>query len=106
MEGLDQLIVPVLTQMGFGGAIGFLVGYAIKKLLKVLAIIAGLIFLMLLYLEYSGVIEVKYEKLYEWTSNIMQTLGTKLTGLETHIVSHLPFASSFIVGLVIGFKKG
>jgi uncharacterized membrane protein (Fun14 family) len=35
---------PLLTSVGFGGLAGFLIGFVIKKFLKILAIIAGVFF--------------------------------------------------------------
>jgi uncharacterized membrane protein (Fun14 family) len=42
---------PLLTTIGFGGLIGFLLGFMIKKLFKILAIMAGAFFAVLMYLE-------------------------------------------------------
>ena len=35
---------PILTTAGIGGLAGFLIGFVIKKLFKILAIIAGVFF--------------------------------------------------------------
>jgi uncharacterized membrane protein (Fun14 family) len=54
---------PVLTTVGFGGIVGFLIGFIIKKLFKILAIIAGVFFAALLYLEQQGIVNVNWDKL-------------------------------------------
>lgn len=35
---------PTLFSIGSGGVIGFLVGFAIKRVIKILAVIAGIFF--------------------------------------------------------------
>jgi uncharacterized membrane protein (Fun14 family) len=37
---------PLLTSIGFSGLTGFLIGYAIKKVMKLLAVGAGIYFLL------------------------------------------------------------
>ena len=42
---------PTLFSIGSGGVIGFLVGFAIKRVIKILAVIAQIFFGLLLYLH-------------------------------------------------------
>jgi uncharacterized membrane protein (Fun14 family) len=42
-----------LGVVGFGGIVGFLLGYALKKIAKILAVIAGVFFAAILYFESS-----------------------------------------------------
>ena len=56
--------------MGSGGLIGFLVGFAIKRVFKILAVIAGVFFESLMYLQSQNLISVNWERLQEmsqWT---------------------------------------
>ena len=47
---------PLLTSVGVGGVAGFLIGFAIKKVFKILAIVAGVFFAVLMYLEQQGMV--------------------------------------------------
>ena len=42
---------PLLTSVGFNGLIGFLIGYAIKHVINILAVGAGILFAALMYLD-------------------------------------------------------
>jgi hypothetical protein len=42
---------PLLTSIGFSGLIGFLIGVAIKQVMKILAVGVGIFFAALMYLE-------------------------------------------------------
>jgi uncharacterized membrane protein (Fun14 family) len=44
-------LTPLLSTIGFGGIIGFLIGFTLKKVMKILAIVAGVFFVALLYLQ-------------------------------------------------------
>jgi uncharacterized membrane protein (Fun14 family) len=46
---------PLLTTAGFSGLTGFLIGYAIKQVMKILAVGAGIFFAALMYLESQNI---------------------------------------------------
>ena len=46
-----EIVSPTLFSIGSGGVIGFLVGFAIKRVIKILAVIAGIFFGVLMYLQ-------------------------------------------------------
>ena len=102
---MSELISPIVYQIGAGGILGFIVGYAVKKLLKVLAVIAGLFAIALIYLGYTGIINVDYDKLTVAIEGIIGNLGGASEWIAP-IVASLPFAGTFMVGAVIGLKKG
>lgn len=91
--------------MGVGGVGGFIVGYAFKKISKLIIILAGLFFLLLLYLGYSGIIGINYDKLLEAIGNGLGLSGQAVQWL-IGIISILPFAGSFTVGFFLGLKMG
>jgi len=102
---MSEILTPVVYQLGIGGILGFFVGYAIKKLTKLLAVLAGLFALLLIYLGYQGVISVNYGKLAEAVQGAMGSAGQALNWL-TPIIANLPFAGSFMAGMVAGLKIG
>lgn len=102
---MSEIISPIVYQLGAGGIFGFLVGYTIKRLLKIAALILGFCTLILMYLEYSGIINVHYERLSEMVQGLLSSSGSASPLLVTFI-SHLPFAGSFTAGTILGLKKG
>ena len=101
-----EVVSPFIVQLGFGGVAGFIVGYALKKLLKVLLVFLGLAFMALLYLSYVGFITINYDRV----SAAFQDLFKKIAGggltFPTVLAANIPFFGSFIVGLGLGFKFG
>eukprot|EP00698_Gefionella_okellyi_P012513 TRINITY_DN337_c0_g1_i2.p1 TRINITY_DN337_c0_g1~~TRINITY_DN337_c0_g1_i2.p1 ORF type:complete len:167 (-),score=26.95 TRINITY_DN337_c0_g1_i2:35-535(-) len=52
----------IVGELGFGGVAGFCTGYAVKKLGKSVAVVAGVGFISIQALAYSGVITVDWKK--------------------------------------------
>jgi uncharacterized membrane protein (Fun14 family) len=51
-------LAPLAGTVGGGFVIGFITGYAIKKVLKLAAVIVGLFFAALAYLQYQQILNV------------------------------------------------
>jgi uncharacterized membrane protein (Fun14 family) len=102
---MNELISPLAYQIGIGGIGGFIVGYAVKKISKLIIVLTGLAILALLYLGISGVISINYGKLWEALSNFLVFLGQAASWI-VGLISVLPFAGSFIAGFLLGFKLG
>jgi len=100
-----DILTPMISELGIGGIGGFVVGYALKKIAKIVAIILGIGFVGLQYLAYKDFITINYPALKEWMVNITgQTAG--LQSLAADFVAHIPFGASFGVGFYLGLKKG
>jgi uncharacterized membrane protein (Fun14 family) len=54
---------PLLTTVGLGGIAGFLIGLAIRYIIKLLAIVAGIFIAALAYLQSQGILNVNWGKL-------------------------------------------
>lgn len=102
---MDNIFTPLTGSIGIGGVGGFLVGYAMKKLMKLLAIIIGVFTIILIYLASKNIIMIDYSALNEWAKGLVSSFGGSNIVL-TPVVTHLPFVGSFIAGFAIGFKKG
>jgi uncharacterized membrane protein (Fun14 family) len=105
MSEPPSLLSPIVTQLGVGGIGGLCVGFAIKKVAKIVAVFIGLGFLGLEYLAYQGIISIDYGALENWASNVIQGAGVLEKALIAFL-ANLPFASSFLVGFALGLKKG
>ena len=98
-------LTPLVYQLGLVGIGGFIAGYALKKFMKIVAVVIGLFILALVYLGYQGIITINYGELGETVKN-----GLGLTGQAAEwivpIIAHLPFAGAFGLGFFLGLKLG
>jgi uncharacterized membrane protein (Fun14 family) len=104
---------PLLTTVGFGVLIGFLIGFAIKKVMKILAIGAGIFFAALMFLESQNIVNINWDKLQIASQNAISTLtnaagqfplmSTTTTSSSTNFA--LPMTGTAALGFAIGFLR-
>lgn len=105
---LSELFGAPVASLGFGGAAGLVVGYAAKKVTKVVAVLLGLLFILLQVLVYNELISVNWSAVqhtaeHVWTDPHGVTLADRVWGI---LVANLPFGGGFVAGFVLGFKLG
>jgi uncharacterized membrane protein (Fun14 family) len=90
-------------------------GYAIKKVLKVAAVVSGLFVVGLAFLAYKGWIDVKWTAMENGaglafvnvTTQALHTLNDTASQFATHSSGlTLSAGIGFIPGLMFGFKRG
>ncbi|MDH7564410.1 MAG: FUN14 domain-containing protein [Candidatus Bathyarchaeota archaeon] len=102
---MSELLPSVGFQVGAGGIGGFIVGYAVKKISKLLAIVVGLFVVALIYLGTQGIISINYDALGESIEGALGLVDSASSWIVS-VISLLPFAGSFILGFLLGFKLG
>lgn len=102
---MSAVLPSVVYQLGVGGIGGFIVGYAIKKISKLIIVLMGLFIIFLLYLGTSGMISVNYEELWKALASLLGFASQAATWL-IGLASLLPFMGSFLAGFLLGFKLG
>jgi len=102
---MSEIVTPLVFQLGTGAIGGFVVGYAIKKVAKLIVVLIGIFLLALIYLSSQGILYVNYDKLNNAIEGLLGGAG-QAAGWLTPIIAHLPFAGSFLVGFFLGFKLG
>jgi uncharacterized membrane protein (Fun14 family) len=98
---------PLITNIGFSGLTGFLIGYAIKHVMKILAVGAGIIFAALMYLESQNIVSINWDKLQIASQNTVSTL-TNAAGqipLTSSPNFALPMTGTAALGFAIGFLR-
>jgi uncharacterized membrane protein (Fun14 family) len=112
---IDNLSALVTTAGG-GFLSGILVGWALKKVVKLFAIIAGLFLAGLTILQYQQIASVNWNKLEQKSEETINAVlnatvrmidsgDREMTGLAITNFG-IPVTSSVSVGFTIGFMKG
>ena len=102
--------------IGGGFFAGILIGYALKKVVKVVAVVVGLFFAGLVYLQYQQIIDIKWAKLQAVPQNAVTMLANATTHIPGFNSGHpvgisisnfgIPLTGSVSVGFTIGFMRG
>jgi uncharacterized membrane protein (Fun14 family) len=118
-----ELFLPVedfLFSAGGGFLLGAVAGYAIKKVMKIAAVVIGLFVAALVYLSYRGWVDVKWVEMEDASRStltnaseqVVHALNNTAIQLAAHpstlSASWLPIAATFgfVPGLMMGLKKG
>jgi len=102
----------LLVDLGTGGIVGFAVGYALKKILKLLLLVAGTVLLILTatieYLQRSGIvaIQVNYDVLNAWISSVSAWGMNQLSAVTAGVFQLGVGVTGLTGGFAIGFYKG
>jgi uncharacterized membrane protein (Fun14 family) len=109
--------------MGGGFFVGVLIGYALKKVIKIAAVIVGLFLAGLAYLQYHQIANINWNKLQTISENAITTLSNTIIqipgfGDSSHAATvtassslamtsfGIPLTGSMSAGFTIGFLKG
>jgi len=108
MGSLAEILAGPVGEAGFGGIVGLMVGYAAKKLTKVVALVLGAIFILVQGLVYMGWIEVHWPVVQAWAEAVWDNPGGETLADQAWniITANLPFGGGFGVGFAVGFKIG
>jgi uncharacterized membrane protein (Fun14 family) len=104
-EQASSYLTPLVTQLGVGGIVGLCIGYALKKIAKIVAVLIGVFALGLLYLETQGLISVDWLGVEAWGNTALSGLG-RMEGALGMMLSNLPFAGGALIGFGIGIRMG
>jgi uncharacterized membrane protein (Fun14 family) len=116
-----ESFAPTAAIMGGGFFVGVLIGYALKKVIKLLAVIVGLFVAGLAYLQYHQIANINWNKLQTVSEGVITTLSNAIiiqiqdigyTSNQSATTSlamtsfGIPFTGSMSAGFTIGFIKG
>jgi uncharacterized membrane protein (Fun14 family) len=114
---------PTAATVGGGFFVGILIGYALKKVIKIVSVIVGLFLAGLAYLQYHQVASINWNKLQTVSEGAITTLSNAIiqipgfgdsshaTATATSSLAMTSFGipltgSSMSAGFTIGFMKG
>ncbi len=92
----------LLTDLGYAGFAGFVVGFAVKKLINLFLMFVGLYLLSLFWLQSKGIIDINWGQFWVLFKSLFQGVDAFVKGaLKT-----AAFSSAFAAGFFLGFKSG
>lgn len=94
-------------EFGSGAVIGGIIGFAAKKIAKLIAVIIGVQLALFKWLESRGILAVDWERL---TAGMVEgasgaAAGTPPSWIES-LLSTFSVSAGFVGGFYVGFRKG
>jgi uncharacterized membrane protein (Fun14 family) len=105
MHALLQLDVDatgLALQVGGSAVVGAIIGFAAKKVAKVLAIVVGLELVLFKFLETRGIVQVNWETL----GGFAEALATQAPGRAQSLVDTFVSTAGIGAGFAAGFYLG
>jgi uncharacterized membrane protein (Fun14 family) len=105
-------LAPFVGTVGGGFFVGFITGYAIKKLA---AVIVGLFIAALAYLQYQRILNVDWERVQAfsqtgitWVVNAITHVSNTIDASHSGTLSNvgIPLVSSVSAGFILGLARG
>lgn len=109
MEAPDlTAVLPYVQQITFGAVAGFIAGYALKKVGKVVAIVLGLLFVAIQLLAWSGFVSVDWGVIQRQVDPLLEvdSLERSWRGLVSMLTYNIPFAAAFVPAFILGVRRG
>ena len=122
MNSIVETFRPTAATLAGGFFIGILIGYALKKVIKLLAVIVGLFLAGLAYLQYHQIANINWNKLQTVFEGAITTFSNAIVQMPAfgHTSDRAATASSLAMtsfgipltgsmssaGFTIGFMKG
>lgn len=100
--------LPWVQQISFGAVAGFVAGYALKKIGKLVAVIIGVIFIIIQLLAWTGFLSVNWGVVQEAVEPLLETesLDSAWNGLLRILTYNIPFAAAFVPAFILGVRRG
>ena len=100
----------ISTTIGGGFFAGLLTGWALKKVIKLAAVVVGLFLGALIYLQSQNILIINWNNLQSISEATLSTISNSITntGEISNIMANIgiPLTGSLSAGFVIGFMKG
>ena len=94
-------------ELGTGAVIGGIIGFAAKKIAKLIAVIVGLELALFKFLESRGILSVDWSRM---TAGLVEASETAQSSTPpswlASVLSTLSVSAGFTGGFFLGFKKG
>ena len=106
----------MLTSVSSGGIAGFLIGYAVKKGIKIILGLAGLLLAGLAYFNYKGLVSVDWEKIATVSNKAISEFSIGSANYASSVMDSqvvptmmnfgVPLTGSFAAGFILGCLRG
>jgi uncharacterized membrane protein (Fun14 family) len=93
------------AQMGGSAILGGIIGFAAKKVAKIIAVIIGLELMLFKFLESRGVLEVNWSRLVNASEQAADQGAAAGQTIVEAFISTAGIGGAFAAGFLLGFKR-
>ena len=97
--------LPYVTEASFFAIIGFALGYASKKVVKLLLLLVAGLFVVIQGLGYLDVVTVDWQRAIDLANQVVLNVKADQEWKDA-LLARIPSVGSFVAGYALGFRKG
>ena len=105
VTGDNPVWSPALLKGGFGFFVGFCVGFAMRMFLRMVALVAGINFLVILFAGWLGWVEVRWDVIESQMGPLLTNLGSQFESFQAFVRGSIPTTGLGALGLYTGVRK-
>jgi uncharacterized membrane protein (Fun14 family) len=102
---MNDMMSPALARGGASFMGGFLLGWAIRRAVKLAVIVAGILFTLLVAIKMTGAINLDWTAIEANISHSLAWVQGKAEGFKEVLTGYLPSAGAGGAGTYFGFRK-
>ena len=102
---MNDMMSPALARGGASFMGGFLIGWAIRRTVKLAAIVAGLLLTLLAAVKMTGIVDLDWTAIEANISHSVAWAQGKAEGFKEVLTGYLPSAGAGGAGTILGFRK-
>jgi len=102
----SDLVLYYSSTIGIGFITGFIIGYAFKKISKLIIIILGVFLIVSQIMVYNGIIDIDWGLIESVTKPLFSNKELIIETIKNILLINVPFAVAAGLGLLLGLKKG
>lgn len=96
---------PAVFRLGFSFVAAFCMAFALRTFARMAAVAVGSALLLLVGLQYAGLIEVRWDVMEERYNNLSGWLSAQTSTFTALVTGYLPSAASAGAGFIAGFTR-
>lgn len=96
---------PSIFRTGFSFFAGFSIGMALRFVLRTTLVAAGMALMLLLGLEYAGIIDVRWNLLAQHHGSAAAWASAQFSSLRTLLTGAVPSVAAALAGLAMGLRS-
>lgn len=102
---MNDMMSPALARGGASFMAGFLLGWAIRRAVKLALIVAGILFTLLAAVKMTGAIDLDWSAIEANIAHSLAWAQGKAEGFKEVLTGYLPSAGAGGAGTFLGFRK-
>jgi uncharacterized membrane protein (Fun14 family) len=106
----SDIFISIPATIGGGFVGGLLLGYVLKKVVKLIAVVVGLFIAGLTYLQYQQIAYLDWDKIERVVTAIFGNVSSQISGQDISSFAFtnigIPLTSGVSAGFAVGFMKG